>query len=101
MNIERPLVLSIAGFDPSAGAGILADCKVFEMHRVYGMGVCTSITFQNESQFEGLIWLEYVTLENQLITLFKKYTFDFVKIGLVKDLDYLELIIDFLRKKNS
>jgi hydroxymethylpyrimidine/phosphomethylpyrimidine kinase len=34
---ENRLVLSIAGFDPSGGAGILADCKTFEQHKVYGL----------------------------------------------------------------
>ena len=40
--------LSIAGFDPCGGAGVLADCKVFEAHEHIGFGVTTSITYQNE-----------------------------------------------------
>ncbi|MDX5438690.1 MAG: bifunctional hydroxymethylpyrimidine kinase/phosphomethylpyrimidine kinase, partial [Pontibacter sp.] len=40
----RPYVLSIAGFDPSGGAGILADIKAFEQQGVYGFGVCSALT---------------------------------------------------------
>ena len=54
MKKSRPNVLSIAGFDPSAGAGVLADIKVFEQHQVLGMGVATSLTFQNEAEFQKI-----------------------------------------------
>ena len=101
MNVARPYVLSIAGFDPSGGAGILADIKTFEMHQVQGMGVCTSVTFQNENEFEGLVWVEMPEIKKQLDILFKKYSFDYVKIGLVKGLKELEEIIDILITKNE
>ena len=45
---ERPKVLVIAGYDQSGGAGVLADVKTLEAHGVYGYGVCTALTFQNE-----------------------------------------------------
>ena len=48
----RPYALSIAGFDPSGGAGLLADCKTLEANEVYGLGVCTALTVQNDVQFE-------------------------------------------------
>jgi len=48
----RPYVLSIAGFDPSGGAGILADIKTFEAHHTLGLGVCSALTYQTESIFE-------------------------------------------------
>jgi hydroxymethylpyrimidine/phosphomethylpyrimidine kinase len=86
MSSGRPYVLSIAGFDPSGGAGLLADIKTFELHRVQGMGVCTSLTFQNENEFEGLVWIEMPEIKKQLDILFKKYFFDYVKIGLIKSL---------------
>jgi hydroxymethylpyrimidine/phosphomethylpyrimidine kinase len=101
MNGERPYVLSIAGFDPSGGAGILADIKTFEMHQVQGMGICTSITFQNESEFEGLIWVENPEIKKQMTVLFRKYSFHYAKIGLVKGLEELNDLIDFMLEKNS
>ncbi len=100
MSGERINVLSIAGFDPCGGAGILADTKVFELHQVQGMGACTALTFQNESEFDGLSWVSFAEIEQQVEMLFKKYTFDVVKIGLIQGLPELERLVDLLIRKN-
>lgn len=42
-----PIGLSIAGFDPSSGAGVTADLKVFEAHGVYGMAAIAALTVQS------------------------------------------------------
>jgi hydroxymethylpyrimidine/phosphomethylpyrimidine kinase len=42
-----PVALTIAGFDPSSGAGISADLKVFAAHQVYGMACITALTVQS------------------------------------------------------
>ncbi len=42
-----PVALTIAGSDPSGGAGLQADLKTFHQHRVYGMSVVTLLTVQN------------------------------------------------------
>jgi hydroxymethylpyrimidine/phosphomethylpyrimidine kinase len=44
---NRTAVLSIAGFDPSSGAGITADLKVFAAHSLYGLAAMTSLTVQS------------------------------------------------------
>lgn len=43
----RPIALTIAGFDPSSGAGITADLKVFAAHDIYGMACITALTVQS------------------------------------------------------
>ena len=43
----RPTALTIAGFDPSSGAGITADLKVFAAHDIYGMACITALTIQS------------------------------------------------------
>ena len=58
MKKQRPYVLSIAGYDPSGGAGVLADIKTFEQIGVYGFAVSTCITYQTDSKFKGLKWLD-------------------------------------------
>ena len=44
-NLKTPTVFSIAGFDPSGGAGITADLKTFESCSVYGRGILSALTF--------------------------------------------------------
>lgn len=93
---SRPSVLSIAGFDPSGGAGILADIKTYEMHRVYGLGVVTALTFQNESEFEDVLWIKSDEILRQIDVLHKKHTFAYVKIGLIETFDVLEKTIAWI-----
>ena len=94
MPKERPCVLSIAGFDPSGGAGILADIKTFEQHKVLGMGVATGLTFQNDSEFEGVKWIDTNEIIKQIEVLTRKYKFKFVKVGMLESLKVMEIIIE-------
>ena len=98
--MSRPIVLSIAGIDPSGGAGLLADIKTFEMHKTLGFGVCSAITYQSENKFEGLHWLSDTEIINQLSPLVKKHEIKIVKIGLIQDLKTLETIINYLTENN-
>lgn len=95
-NYDRPFVLSIAGYDPSAGAGLAADLKTMEMAGAYGLGVCTALTFQDENRFIGLEWVEWANLEKQLAPLAETYPIKAVKIGLVQNLDSLEKILAYV-----
>src|ERR1041385_3805048 len=97
MPKERPYILSIAGFDPSGGAGVLADIKTFEQHKVLGMGVVTGLTFQNDSEFDGTKWIAIDEIARQIEVLTRKYKFRFVKVGMIERLDVLEKIISFCR----
>jgi hydroxymethylpyrimidine/phosphomethylpyrimidine kinase len=55
MSKNRPFVL-VLGFDPSGGAGVLADCKTFEQHEVYGLAINTANTIQTENNFYEIEW---------------------------------------------
>jgi len=48
------VALTIAGSDPSGGAGLQADLKTFHQHRVYGASVVTLLTVQNTRSVEGI-----------------------------------------------
>lgn len=98
MSKNRPFVLSIAGFDPSGGAGILADVKTFEQHRVYGLAIITGNTIQTENEFIKIEWMTIDFVLESISTLFKKYEIKAVKIGIVPSLDYLEQIIFQIKK---
>lgn len=97
---HRPYVLTIAGFDPCGGAGLNADLKTFENHKVYGLSVCTSLTYQNEDEFVAVNWISFENIVRQIDILLNKYQITFVKIGLIENLSVLNNIIDYLKSKN-
>lgn len=98
MSANRPYVLSIAGFDPSGGAGILADIKTFEQHQAYGLSVITANTIQTENQFHKIVWVELDFVLKSIQTLLKSYPVKAVKIGIVPSLDYLKSIVLTIRE---
>lgn len=99
MADQRPFAVSIAGLDPSGGAGILADIKCFEQHRVYGFGICTALTVQTDSDFISNEWLGVDKIIAQLEPLAEKFRIMACKIGLIRDLPELEHLIRYLRRK--
>lgn len=94
--MSGPFVLSIAGFDPSAGAGLLADIKTFEQLGVYGLSVCSAQTIQRPGRFADLRWAEADWVERQLAFLLQSYTPKVVKIGIIGDLALLGRLLDQL-----
>lgn len=100
MSANRPFVLTIAGFDPSGGAGVLADTKTFEQHKVYGFAINTGNTIQTENAFYEIKWTEIHFVLNSLEKLFKNYTIKAVKIGIIPSFNYLKEIV-FAVKKHS
>lgn len=98
MSANRPIVLTIAGFDPSAGAGVLADIKTFEQHRVYGFAINTGNTIQTENEFFEMQWTDLAFVLKSLEKLFMNYTINAVKIGIVPSLEYLKEIVFTIKK---
>ena len=96
MSAKRLYVLSIAGFDPSGGAGILADIKTFESNKVYGLGVISANTFQNDNEFKNVDWIPAKKMIEQISILQKRFEFEYVKIGLIENLEVLDAIISHL-----
>ncbi|WP_159520923.1 hydroxymethylpyrimidine/phosphomethylpyrimidine kinase [Sunxiuqinia indica] len=101
MSTKRPDVICLSGFDPSGGAGILADIKTLEMHRVQGLGVCTALTFQNDQSFEGMEWVSEKNMLRQLDVLQTAYQPKAVKIGIIESLSVLMKAIEKLKHQDS
>jgi len=101
MLTSRPYALSIAGFDPSGGAGLLADCKTMEANGVYGLGVCTALTVQNDVQFEQVSWVPAATILDQARLLFARFPISCVKIGLFESLGQLPELLEWLRSQQT
>lgn len=97
MQTNRPIVLSVAGFDPCGGAGILADIKTFEQLKTQGMAVVTADTIQTEDQFTAIDWHGIDTVQKSVQSLMNRYSISVVKIGVVRDFEFLRGIIDTIR----
>jgi len=95
----RPNVLSIAGFDPSGGAGVLADCKTMEANKVTCLGIVSALTYQHESKFSGLSWTPLESIKLQLEILSEQYKYEYVKIGLIENFEIMHALLDDLHKK--
>lgn len=83
MKISK--ALTIAGFDPSGGAGIQADLKVFEEFCVYGMSVVTAITAQNSFSISSIMKIPRKIFKAQLETLLEDIKPDAFKTGMISE----------------
>ena len=91
-------VLSIAGSDCGAGAGIQADLKSFVANGVYGMTVITSITAQNTNEVRMVEDVSSEMLKNQIEVIFDEIKIDSIKIGMLNSKENAELIYKELIK---
>lgn len=78
-----PVALSIAGVDPSGGAGVLADVKAFSALQVYGTAVVAALTAQNTQAVTGFVAVDPAFVRQQLDTLLADVRVDAVKIGML------------------
>ena len=93
-----PNVLSIAGSDPSGGAGIQADLKSFSALGVYGCCVLTALTAQNTRGVAGVELVAPEFVRRQLETLLEDVRIDAVKIGMVATAAIAETVADVLEE---
>ncbi len=78
-------VLSVGGFDPCGGAGVLADAKTFEAHGVLGLAVVSANTIQTEDSFRRCDWVSPDFMEAQLVALLESYALGAVKFGILEN----------------
>ncbi|MBQ8967836.1 bifunctional hydroxymethylpyrimidine kinase/phosphomethylpyrimidine kinase [Ruminococcus sp.] len=88
--------LSIAGSDPSGGAGIQADIKTMTANGVYAMTAVTALTAQNTTGVSGIMEVTPQFLSEQLDRIFEDIFPDAVKIGMVSSAELIEAIADKL-----
>ena len=89
-------VLTIAGSDPSGGAGIQADLKVFSAMKVYGMAVITALTAQNTTGVSKVKALDGDFVAEQIRMVFTDVDVHAVKIGMIANADIASSIADTL-----
>jgi hydroxymethylpyrimidine/phosphomethylpyrimidine kinase len=89
-----PVVLTIAGFDPSGGAGLIADVKTLLAFNCRPVAAMTSLTFQNSERVFGAIHQNAESLRAQIVPLVTEFRIAAVKIGM---LPTRELVLEVAR----
>ena len=92
-----PNVLTIAGSDPSGGAGIQADLKSFGALGAYGMSVLTGLTAQNTRGVRSVHPVPAEFVAAQLDAVFDDVRVDAVKIGMLATADVIDAVAATLR----
>jgi hydroxymethylpyrimidine kinase/phosphomethylpyrimidine kinase len=80
---KPPVVMTVAGFDPSAGAGVLADIKTISAFGCYGIAAVTSVTLQNTQMIAGAGNQTPASLRQQMSMLFDDFDVAAVKTGML------------------
>ena len=91
-----PVLLTIAGFDPSCGAGVGADLKTFAAHGCYGMGAITSLTVQSTHGVEAVHNTPSAEVREQLDILARDCDIAAVKIGMLGNRGNAAVVAEFL-----
>src|ERR1700739_4628474 len=91
-----PVLLTIAGFDPSCGAGVAADLKTFAAHGCYGVAAITSLTVQNTQGVETVHNTPSAELREQLDVLVKDCQIAAVKVGMLGNRGNAVVVAEFL-----
>jgi hydroxymethylpyrimidine/phosphomethylpyrimidine kinase len=94
-----PIALALSGSDPSGGAGLEADLKVFQRHGVYGMAVPTLLTVQNTLGVRKVKTLEPGFFEEQVAFLLEDVYPDAIKIGAIGDRRMLQALVRLLSQE--
>src|SRR5947208_5835710 len=91
-----PILLTIAGFDPSCGAGTAADLTTFAAHGCYGVAAIASLTVQNTQGVESVHNAPSAELRAQLEALAKDCEIAAVKIGMLGNRGNAVVVAEFL-----
>ena len=93
---QIPRVLSIAGTDPTGGAGVQADLKAIAAAGGYGMSVTTALVAQNTQGVREIHTPPQSFLRAQLDAVFDDVAVDAVKIGMLGDTETTRTVADYL-----
>src|SRR5438034_11287586 len=94
-----PVVLSIAGFDPSSGAGITADIKTIAAHGCYGLACITALTVQSTSGVTRVESVDPELVTETLCELIRDLDIAAVRIGMLGSESVVRAVSEFLATK--
>ena len=96
-----PVVLTIAGFDPSSGAGITADIKTIAAHGCYGIACITALTVQSTAGVKSVTGVSPELVGETLEELTRDLDVAAVKIGMLGTGKVVRTVIDFFTRNKS
>jgi hydroxymethylpyrimidine/phosphomethylpyrimidine kinase len=99
MAEKPPIVLTIAGFDPSSGAGVTADIKTIAAHACYGVACITAMTVQSTSGVKRVETLDPVLISDTLEELAADLDIAAVHIGMLGSGKVVKAVADFLSRR--
>ena len=86
--------LTIAGFDPSGGAGILNDIKTFHALNVYGTAAITALTAQNVKKVEGIMPIDVDFIAEQIDVVLEEENIFYAKTGMLYSPEIIKTVAD-------
>jgi hydroxymethylpyrimidine/phosphomethylpyrimidine kinase len=95
---DQPKVLTIAGFDPSGGAGIIADIRTFVHFGCYPAAAITSLTFQNSQAVFGAAHETPEALCAQILPIVEEFRIDAVKVGMLPTAELVRAVAGLIRE---
>lgn len=96
MPHDQKILLSIAGFDPSSGAGVTADLKVFAAHHFYGMACITALTVQSTQGVQAVEPVSAKMIASTLAFMAEDVTFAGIKIGMLGTEEAARAVLDYI-----
>jgi hydroxymethylpyrimidine/phosphomethylpyrimidine kinase len=96
MAATPPVVLTIAGFDPSSGAGITADIKTIAAHECYGVACITALTVQSTQGVRRVEGVGPKLIAETLEELVSDIAVEAIHVGMLGNARVVEVVADFL-----
>jgi len=93
-----PVALTIAGFDPSGGAGVAADIKTFTAFGCFATAAITSLTFQNTTGVFGAAHQTAEVVRNQVLPIVEDFTVAGMKTGMLPTREVIREVARLLRE---
>ena len=100
MNTNPKICLTVAGLDPSGGAGIIADIKTFTALDCFATAAVTSLTFQNTCGVFGSVSQTAETVRGQILPVVEDYEIAAVKTGMLPTREIIEEIARIVEENN-
>jgi hydroxymethylpyrimidine/phosphomethylpyrimidine kinase len=98
-SVKQPICLTIAGLDPSGGAGIVADIKTFSRFGCFAAAAVTSVTFQNTQGVFGAVHQTAESIRKQVEAVLDDYEIAALKTGMLPTREIIETVAALIEER--